>query len=190
MTAEPVERIDPIRTHRGPWTEDDYLALGEDQGQDIELVDGSLIVSPHGDTDHQRVEARLWRELEAQLPDHIEALHEVNVRLRIGRLCIPDVTVTRDLSGPLVHDAADVALIAEVESPHGKARDRILKPALYAEAGIPWYLRIVREPALELILYRENDGSYEEHSRASIGASLALPDLDASINVDALLRRR
>ncbi len=38
MTVEALE-------HLGHWTEDDYLALGQSSSR-IELLDGSLIVSP------------------------------------------------------------------------------------------------------------------------------------------------
>jgi hypothetical protein len=190
MTAEPVEHKDIILDHRGPWTEEEYLALGEDTVQQTELVDGSLFVSPHGDGRHQNLGSRLWQRFENQLPDEIVALHEANVRLRTGQIVIPDVVVTRDATEPLIYRAADAVLLAEVESPWGKARDRILKPALYAEAGIPWYLRVEREPRLELVLSELEGESYVERARATEGEELAIPELSVTIEVDALLRRR
>jgi Uma2 family endonuclease len=38
---------------------------------------------------------------------------------------------------------ADVALAVEIESPHGRRRDRVWKAEAYAEAGIPRYWRVV-----------------------------------------------
>ncbi len=71
---------------------------------------------------------------------------------RLGIACgasnlIPDVTVLRpESSGATWSDPADVALV-EVETPASRRYDRLLKPALYAEAGIPAYWRIEPGPS-------------------------------------------
>lgn len=190
MTAEPVEHGNAMLAHRGPWSEADYLALPEQQAQRVELIDGELLVTPHGDARHQNLGFRLCREFERQLPDHIVAIHEANVRLRTGRLVIPDVVVATDLSEPLIFSATDIALTAEIVSPWGQARDRILKPAMNAESGIGWYLLVERDPALELILHRLDGGGYVEDQRAFEGERIEIADLGVTIEVDALLRRR
>jgi Uma2 family endonuclease len=41
-----------------------------------------------------------------------------------------------------VLDAADVAMVVEIVSPGSVAADRAIKPRLYAEAGIPHYVRV------------------------------------------------
>lgn len=192
MSAEPVEYAHPFRGHGGPWTERDFLALPEDWDQRVELIDGELVVSPHGDGRHQTIGHRLTREFEAALPDDIVALHEANVRLSDKSIPIPDVVVTRDLAGPLLYDVADVVLVAEVVSlsSTSKRRDRILKPSLYAEAGIPWYLRVEQDPHLELVLYRLAGDAYVEHARAVSGKRMEFSELGVTVEVDALLRRR
>jgi Uma2 family endonuclease len=191
MSVEPVEHADPIAAHEGPWTEADYFALEQhDVAENSELIDGELVMTPHADSEHQLLEFRLCREFEAQLPDSVIAIPEPNVRLAYGRVVGPDVVITSNLARVNVLDAHDVLLLAEVVSPTGKARDRIFKPALYAEAGVPWYLRVERDPDLELILFRENDGVYEEQGRAQRGGRLTIPELDVTLEVDALLRRR
>lgn len=179
--------VDSIATHFGPWTERDYLALPELDGQRAELIDGELIMSPAGDGGHQNLVFRLRREFGRLLPAGIVAMHEANVRLRTGRLMIPDLVVTVDQTEPLIFAAADVRLLAEVVSPFGQHRDRVTKPSLYAEAGIPWYLLVERDPKLELTLFRRRRTTYAKHTIAGEGDLLDLPDLGCSIEVDALL---
>jgi len=133
---------------------------------------------------------RLCREFEQQLPDHIVAVHEANVRLRTGRLLIPDLVVTTDVSEPLIFAADDVLLAGEVVSSWGQARERILKPAMYAASGIAWYLLVERDPELELVLHRRRRDGYVVHARARHGERLAIPYLSVDLEVDALLRRR
>ncbi len=89
MTVEALE-------HLGPWTEDDYLALGQSSSR-IELLDGSLIVSPAPSGPHQQVARRLANllELGADIAGLV-VVEAVNVRLRPGRIAIPDVVVTSD----------------------------------------------------------------------------------------------
>jgi Uma2 family endonuclease len=190
MTADPVQHGDPLLSHRGPWTEADYLALPEQEPQRVELIDGELLVTPHGDVQHQNLGFRLCREFERQLPDEVIAVHEANVRLRTGRLLIPDLVVTTDLSEPLILAASDVLLVGEIVSAWGQARDRILKPAMYAASGIGWYLLVEREPDLELVLHHLDGERYTEHVRARQGDRLAIPELSVDLEVDALLRRR
>ncbi|WP_158542840.1 Uma2 family endonuclease [Phytoactinopolyspora halophila] len=190
MVAEAIDPMDSIFAHEGPWTEDEYLALPAPTGQRTELIDGELVMSPVGDASHQNLGQRLWRELDRELPDEYVPFHEANVRLSSGRIVIPDVVVTTDQSDWLVVDAAEVVMVSEVVSPSSLSIDRILKPTLFAEAGIPWYLRIEREAELMLILQRRKGGGYVEHASVAAGQRLDLPDLGCSIDVDALLRRR
>jgi Uma2 family endonuclease len=174
----------------GPWTEQDYLAMPEAEGLRVELVDGMLIVLSQPDGQHQKIATRLTREFERLLPDHLDALSSVNVRLGPDRIVGPDVVVTRDLVDSKVYEATSVLLVTEIVSPSSRRRDRVDKPSLYAEAKVPWYLLVERTPKLELILLRRQGMAYTKHTLAGEGDVLDLPDLDCSIEVDALLRRR
>ncbi|MFF5083794.1 Uma2 family endonuclease [Actinoplanes sp. NPDC000266] len=168
--------IGPFLDHSLPWTEADYLALGETNPR-IELVDGGLQVTPAGDLAHQSVLQNLVRLLHpAARAANMHAISAINVRLAPGRIVIPDVTVgTMGRIGD-VADAAEVALVAEILSPSSVLLDRVWKRELYAAAGIDWYL--LAEPdlpdyeGLTLRLLHRRDGGYDEVSVARDGETL------------------
>lgn len=49
---------------------------------------------------------------------------------------------------------SEIALALEIVSRSSRSRDRITKAALYAEWGIPLYLRVAGKPAVALYAYR------------------------------------
>lgn len=64
--------------------EQDYPALPADRRR-IELLDGSLLVSPSAGGRHQRLSSQLWRAVGVALPEGLEALEAINVRVAPGR---------------------------------------------------------------------------------------------------------
>ena len=182
MTAATLE-------HVGPWSEDDYFALGETPSR-IELLDGSLIVSPAPSGPHQQLARRLANLLEVGADRAgLAVLEAVNVRLRPGLIAIPDVVITRDDS-LTVFEASEIGFVTEVVSPGNAAADRVVKMQLYALAGIPWYLLAQVEP-IELRLYRLDGGHYVEHAVAGKGETLRLTEpVRVDLDVERLLARR
>jgi Uma2 family endonuclease len=184
MTAATIE------AHGEPWTEEAYFALGETRDR-IELFDGSLIVTPAPTGRHQKVSYRIHRAVEtAAEAAGLEVVEAVNVRLRTGRVFIPDLVLVPDVEQS-TFEATDVILVCEIVSPSNAGTDRVLKFHLYAEAGIPWYLLV--EPdgeSLALTLYRLDGGGYVERAVAKGGQSLVMTEpINVTIDPARLLRR-
>jgi Uma2 family endonuclease len=162
-----------VTEHGRPWTEDEYLALGETLDR-VELVDGDLHMSPSPTRRHQRISRRLANVLEAAAPD-FDVDVDVNIRLRHGRILIPDVVLSRhgNLDG-LITEAATILLVCEVLSTN-VGNDRVTKMHLYAEAGIPRYL-IVDPAGPVLELYKLDGDKYVPEASARPGERLLLTE--------------
>jgi Uma2 family endonuclease len=157
--------------HVYPWTEEEFFALGQTTDR-VELFDGSLLVSPASTVRHQRLSRRLANALEpAALDAGLQVDEAVNVRLRPGRVPIPDLVITQPMDlDTLVVEARDIPLICEITSTNVGA-DRVTKMHYYAEARIPWYL-IVDPQGPVLSLYRLDGDHYVEEQTAKPGERL------------------
>ncbi|MFB9235262.1 Uma2 family endonuclease [Plantactinospora siamensis] len=174
--------------HPGPWTEEEFLALGETPDR-VELFDGSLSVTPAPTPRHQRISSELYVVLSpAAEAAGLHVLEAINLRLRPGRIPIPDLVITDDIDfDQLVIDASAVRLVCEIISPSNPSADRVLKMHFYAQAGIPWYL-LVEQRTGELHLYRREGDHYLEHSITRRGQVLRLVEpVTAEIDPERLL---
>ncbi|BCB86687.1 Uma2 family endonuclease [Phytohabitans suffuscus] len=139
--------LSEIHPPPGGWTTDDLDALPED-GYRRELIDGVLIMSPSPTDIHQGIVWRLTAALEESCPDDLHVNQGVEVRINKRRSFIPDVLVTTDAAAQRrtsKYEPHEVVLAVEIVSDGSQTMDRITKPALYAQAGIPYYWRIETE---------------------------------------------
>jgi len=147
------------------WTVHDLDVMPHD-GVRRELIDGALHVSPSPTSVHQVIAMRLGVALEQTCPDHLFVSQSNDVQLSLRRLFIPDVLVTtfeaaRRRAGSFTAD--EVLLAVEIVSPGSQSMDRVLKPALYAKAGIPHYWLIETDGGITVHTNRLNGnaGVYE-----------------------------
>lgn len=180
-----------IFKHGLPLTEQEYLAFGE-TSERIELFDGSLYVTPAPTPRHQHMSSELLIALRpAARAAGMHVLEAVNVRLRPGRMLIPDLVIAQDIDfDELVIDATSVRLVCEIISPSNASADKVLKMHYYAAAGIGWYLLAEQETGA-LHLYKLAGEHYVEHCVTRPGEVLQLSDpVEATISPEDLLPPR
>jgi Uma2 family endonuclease len=146
MTTQAASR--PVRWSApdGVWTEPDLHLFPQD-GHRYEIVDGCLHATPRPPESHEAVVRAVVTTLRSAAPPGWWVCARLGVVINQGTggesNLVPDVTVLRPRSsGAIWSDPADVALVVEVETPATRRYDRILKPTLYAEAGIHAFWRV------------------------------------------------
>jgi Uma2 family endonuclease len=175
-----------VDTHFGPWSEEDLVGLPESM-QHCELLDGALLVNPPPALPHQSVSLRLASALLAAVTPGLMVVEGAGVRLPDNTMFIPDILVVarevglKDRSG--IVDPSAVALAVEIVSPGSKTTDRLTKPALYAQAGIPLFWRVELEGGPAIFAYRLEQGRYVEVGSARPGKRLVV-DEPFPISVD------
>jgi Uma2 family endonuclease len=138
----------PIYLIQEGLTEDDLDQLGDslaNTGIRFELDNGRLILMAPVKAWHADIAVRLRNVLVARGK---YAYLEQGIRINKGKVRYPDVGVfwqepDLDLSR---HDPADFALLIQVVSPDSVEEDRVVKPRVYAAAGIPEYWIVDRHP--------------------------------------------
>lgn len=180
----------------GGWTADDLDRL-PDLPPHTELIDGSLVfVSPQLHF-HTRTMRLLEVALADQAPEEFDVDREMTVRLDDHNRPEPDVLLFRvqGESDPdrTAYRPEDVVLAIEVVSDDSRARDREVKPRKYAEAGIPYFWRVEKDPkGLPVVYAYELDPATRAYGILGIfhdKLTLSVP-FDIEIDLTAVYARR
>ena len=191
MSAQSLDEL--FAGHGDPWTEEEWLALPEGMGR-VELLDGSLLVSPNPGGPHQRMVRNLANALADAAAHTVEVFEGINVRVGEGRIMIPDITLLSPAGlDATIYDAGWVVMVVEVTSPSNAWADRLVKPEAYARAGIPHYLRVDLDRGPEHLgavhYVRATGGEYAETARADHAGLLVLDrPFAATLDLPALAR--
>ena len=163
--------------HTGPWTPDDVEAL-PDAGDHtrFEVYEGGvLVVGPAPGVAHQRASYWLHQALAqaAVAADaDVEVLEAVNVAIPGNKLLAPDVVVVaaNAIDETTTRIPAEAVLtVVEVVSPSTASIDRAIKPAMYAEAGIPVYWRVELQDPPRIFASSLSRGRYVTRSTVTAG---------------------
>lgn len=150
----------------GDWTVDDLRDLPDD-GLQYELADGVLLVTPAPRPRHQRAVVRLLTQLQASCPPHLEVfVAPLDFQPTPRRSLQPDVLVARrDRIGELALEQP-LELAVEVLSPATRAKDLLVKRALYEDSGVAamWVVDLDEPSITGWVL---QDGRRADERRAS-----------------------
>ncbi|MEV6277231.1 Uma2 family endonuclease [Nocardia sp. NPDC051832] len=121
----------------------------------FELLDGEVVMMAPSNVWHNEVVDWLKFELRRSAPAAMYVGAEQGINLG-GSVPEPDLLVVSRAAvtdDSLIFQPADVHLAVEVVSPRTKTKDRVLRPAQYAEAGIKRFWRVEREAARSIVVY-------------------------------------
>ena len=140
--------------------------------------------------EHQDALLELHLAVRASAPAGFHVVQGLGVIVAEHERPIPDLVVVRSGDRTLSNVPAElVVLAAEIVFRSSRTDDRFRKPGLYAQAGIPHYLRVELDPP-HVVAYRLGaDGVYEEAGRAEPGQVLTLTEpFPITIDPAALVR--
>jgi Uma2 family endonuclease len=161
------------------WTYDDLCRLPDD-GKRYEIIAGELYTMPSPNMQHGEIVANLLHRVFWPVVEPLGGrvyTAPIDLFLLDTGPVQPDVFVlladqsslktARGVEGP-------PALIVEVLSPSNPERDRIVKRALYARAGVPEYWLVSPEAAIVEVLTLVA-GQYQTHCRVAGDEPLTSP---------------
>ncbi len=175
---------------QGLWTEEQYLRLTDQTNRFIEFTEGAVEVLPMQTRKHQAISRFLFLAFLAFVQRLGGTVFYAPLRVRVapGRFREPDLVLLLDVNDPRNQNAfwLGADLVVEIVSPDDVERDTVIKPADYAEAGIPEYWIVNPEEQTIMVLKLE-DGVYITHGvfgRGGIATSVLLTGF--AVSVDAV----
>src|SRR5438067_1753944 len=169
--------FDPLVVFQGRWNTElaeSYLPI---QGLPVgkyECLRGHLIMSPVERPSNSYGELKLGVLLlgQAEAAGYV-AYAALNMLFADDTWIEPDLAVLKGRAEGDVWVAAEQVLMpVEFVSPSSRSRDRIEKPKLCAEVGVPWYLRVEIDRSKKSVfvhLSKLERGAYVEHAAAREG---------------------
>ena len=150
------------------------LELLPDDGHRYELLDGSLLVTPAPDWDHQRGVVKILTLLESRCPDHLEVLTApFDVVLGDDSVLQPDALVVRAADYNRRGLFVAPLLAVEVLSPSTRRADLTTKRSRYERLGCRAYWVLdPHEPSLTV--WQLGPSGYGRTGHVSVDESLRL----------------
>jgi Uma2 family endonuclease len=177
------------------WTADDLDHLpsegpnGEpDFFTHVELIDGALVFMSPQRRFHQRLIRGLTDRLDAQAPDRLAAVDQMDVKLGPRMRPCPDVlVVTAEAAADnerTFYVPPEVRLVVEVVSPDSVDRDRKTKPQRYGEAGIPHFWRVEEDDGRPVVYVYEIDPATGDYGLTGIHHERLAVSVPFPIDID------
>ncbi len=142
-----------------------------------ECQDGHLIVTPYEGSANTYAAYRILTLMEPSARRlGCRVYPTLNVQLGASRWIQPDFAVLgRPARGRVWIPAESLLLVGECVSPSSRVADRIDKPAMCAEAGIEYFMRVevsyTKNHAEVVLLRLGQQGTYEVHAKALAGST-------------------
>lgn len=124
-----------------PWISEESFLSGPETTQQVELLDGEVIVSPSPNSTHQRLVGDLFLALkhwQRANPDTMVGLSPLDVRIAPNRILQPDLFVFSDGVVDAMPLDGVPQFIVEVLSSN-RSYDRLAKRFVYEQAGVHEY---------------------------------------------------
>lgn len=193
MTRDRLEKATPDTWMYPPaagWTYEQVKDL--DLPFDWELVDGAIVVRGMTNVWHNRVRDRLYFALESARRAPYAVAAEQCVLVDDYNPPKPDVLVydERDLDVFALEcvPVERTRLIAEVVSPGSRREDRVRKPAMFAEARVPYFWRIERGeddfPAVHELWLHHDMGMYVPAPERPVHTGKLVVDVPFPVEID------